>query len=168
MTAANALAQPDRAGGRVVAAAFLLWTPARATAAPLSWALTLLAAVRAGRRRSCAELEAAARAGRSRSPAPRSRSRSPSLFATLYPNVHAVVDRPRRTASPIDQRLEHPLHAQGDDRGSRSSSTPVVLLYQAWTYWVFRKRISNHHIPAAQSLVPAARSSAEPSGTTAS
>jgi len=25
--------------------------------------------------------------------------------------------------------------------------TPVVLAYQAWTYWVFRKRISTHHIP---------------------
>jgi cytochrome d ubiquinol oxidase subunit II len=26
--------------------------------------------------------------------------------------------------------------------------TPLVLMYQAWTYWVFRKRISTHHIPA--------------------
>lgn len=25
--------------------------------------------------------------------------------------------------------------------------TPIVLGYQAWTYWVFRKRISEHHIP---------------------
>ena len=25
--------------------------------------------------------------------------------------------------------------------------TPIVLLYQGWTYWVFRKRISTHHIP---------------------
>ena len=25
--------------------------------------------------------------------------------------------------------------------------TPVVLLYQGWTYWVFRKRITIHHIP---------------------
>ncbi|MFT4288481.1 cytochrome d ubiquinol oxidase subunit II [Nocardioides sp.] len=25
--------------------------------------------------------------------------------------------------------------------------TPLVLIYQAWTYWVFRKRISVHHIP---------------------
>jgi cytochrome d ubiquinol oxidase subunit II len=25
--------------------------------------------------------------------------------------------------------------------------TPCVLLYQAWTYWVFRKRIAVHHIP---------------------
>ena len=27
--------------------------------------------------------------------------------------------------------------------------TPLVLLYQGWTYWVFRKRISTHHIPVA-------------------
>jgi cytochrome bd ubiquinol oxidase subunit II len=25
--------------------------------------------------------------------------------------------------------------------------TPLVLLYQGWTYWVFRRRISTHHIP---------------------
>jgi cytochrome bd ubiquinol oxidase subunit II len=25
-----------------------------------------------------------------------------------------------------------------------------VLLYQGWTYWVFRKRISTRHIPTAQ------------------
>jgi cytochrome d ubiquinol oxidase subunit II len=27
--------------------------------------------------------------------------------------------------------------------------TPLVLLYQAWTYWVFRRRISTRHIPVA-------------------
>ncbi|MBZ4323671.1 cytochrome d ubiquinol oxidase subunit II [Streptomyces huiliensis] len=27
--------------------------------------------------------------------------------------------------------------------------TPVVMAYQAWTYWVFRKRIGTQHIPAA-------------------
>ncbi len=26
--------------------------------------------------------------------------------------------------------------------------TPLVLAYQGWTYWVFRKRIATHHIPA--------------------
>ncbi|MGN6754624.1 MAG: cytochrome d ubiquinol oxidase subunit II [Intrasporangium sp.] len=26
--------------------------------------------------------------------------------------------------------------------------TPLVLLYQGWTYWVFRKRITTQHIPA--------------------
>ena len=27
--------------------------------------------------------------------------------------------------------------------------TPIVLGYQAWTYWVFRKRIAVHHIPTS-------------------
>ena len=27
---------------------------------------------------------------------------------------------------------------------------PIVLAYQAWTYWVFRKRIGTHHLPAEQ------------------
>ena len=25
--------------------------------------------------------------------------------------------------------------------------TPIVLLYQSWTYWTFRRRVSGHHIP---------------------
>jgi len=25
---------------------------------------------------------------------------------------------------------------------------PAVLVYQSWTYWVFRRRISARHIPA--------------------
>ncbi|MFT4081900.1 MAG: cytochrome d ubiquinol oxidase subunit II [Nocardioides sp.] len=28
--------------------------------------------------------------------------------------------------------------------------TPLVLAYQAWTYWIFRKRISVHHIPTEE------------------
>ncbi len=28
--------------------------------------------------------------------------------------------------------------------------TPIVLGYQAWTYWVFRRRISTHHIPTEE------------------
>jgi cytochrome d ubiquinol oxidase subunit II len=30
--------------------------------------------------------------------------------------------------------------------------TPVVLIYQGWTYWVFRKRISVTSIPAHAGL----------------
>jgi cytochrome bd ubiquinol oxidase subunit II len=31
--------------------------------------------------------------------------------------------------------------------------TPLVLLYQSWTYWVFRKRIAVHHIPETVATV---------------
>jgi cytochrome d ubiquinol oxidase subunit II len=27
--------------------------------------------------------------------------------------------------------------------------TPIVLIYQGWTYWIFRRRIGTHHIPAS-------------------
>jgi cytochrome d ubiquinol oxidase subunit II len=32
--------------------------------------------------------------------------------------------------------------------------TPVVLAYQGWTYWVFRKRVTRAHIPTTQGLAP--------------
>lgn len=34
-------------------------------------------------------------------------------------------------------------------------SLPLVIVYQAWTYWVFRRRVSAAHIPAAHSFLPA-------------
>ena len=30
--------------------------------------------------------------------------------------------------------------------------TPFVVLYQGWSYWVFRQRISISHLPAASGL----------------
>ncbi len=41
--------------------------------------------------------------------------------------------------------------------------TPVVLVYQGWTYWVFRRRIAVHHIPAQANA--STTSSATSSGT---
>lgn len=35
--------------------------------------------------------------------------------------------------------------------------TPIVLAYQAWTYWVFRQRIAVHHIPDHPVSAPAGR-----------
>jgi cytochrome d ubiquinol oxidase subunit II len=34
--------------------------------------------------------------------------------------------------------------------------TPLVLAYQGWTYWVFRRRISVHHIPTSPGAGPTA------------
>jgi cytochrome d ubiquinol oxidase subunit II len=34
---------------------------------------------------------------------------------------------------------------------------PLVVGYQAWTYWVFRKRISSAHIPEAHAFAAAVR-----------
>jgi cytochrome d ubiquinol oxidase subunit II len=38
---------------------------------------------------------------------------------------------------------------------------PVVLVYQAWSYWVFRRRIAEIHIPEAHVVQPAVRVSTE-------
>ncbi|QKW32639.1 cytochrome d ubiquinol oxidase subunit II [Actinomadura sp. NAK00032] len=35
--------------------------------------------------------------------------------------------------------------------------TPIVMIYQGWTYWVFRKRIGTSHIPAARPKPEAVR-----------
>ena len=35
------------------------------------------------------------------------------------------------------------------------AALPVILAYQAWTYWVFRKRITAQHLPAAHDFEPA-------------
>jgi cytochrome d ubiquinol oxidase subunit II len=35
------------------------------------------------------------------------------------------------------------------------AALPVILVYQAWTYWVFRKRISAAHLPEVHDFEPA-------------
>ena len=42
--------------------------------------------------------------------------------------------------------------------------TPVVLAYQGWTYWVFRKRLTSSDIPAARPAPGTGRQTAEPAG----
>jgi cytochrome d ubiquinol oxidase subunit II len=32
---------------------------------------------------------------------------------------------------------------------------PLVLLYQGWSYWVFRRRLAEHHIPDAHDVTAA-------------
>ncbi|CAN5322786.1 cytochrome d ubiquinol oxidase subunit II [soil metagenome] len=34
---------------------------------------------------------------------------------------------------------------------------PLVIAYQAWTYWVFRKRVGEHNLPEAHAFVAAVR-----------
>lgn len=73
-----------------------------------------------------------------------------TIFASLYPNV---------LPSTLD-----PAWSLTVDNASSSDYTltviswvslfglPLVVLYQGWTYWVFRKRISADSIPAAHSV----------------
>ncbi|MEV2245417.1 cytochrome d ubiquinol oxidase subunit II [Streptomyces sp. NPDC049970] len=69
------------------------------------------------------------------------------LFLTLFPNVmpSSLDDAWNLTvtnASSTPYTLKIMTWCAG-------TATPVVLLYQGWTYWVFRKRIGTHHIADA-------------------
>ena len=45
--------------------------------------------------------------------------------------------------------------------------TPLVLLYQGWSYWVFRQRISVHHIPSGGSTDGSTSGPTDPVATAA-
>jgi cytochrome d ubiquinol oxidase subunit II len=68
-----------------------------------------------------------------------------ALFGSLYPDV-----MPSTTDPAFSLTVEN---ASSTPYTLRIMSwvavvmTPVVLAYQAWSYWVFRKRIGAHHIP---------------------
>ncbi len=70
-----------------------------------------------------------------------------TLFVGLYPNV---------MVSSIDPAYNLTIANASSQQYTLTvmtvvalTMTPVVLLYQGWTYWVFRKRISTAMIPAA-------------------
>jgi len=79
-----------------------------------------------------------------------------SIFAAVYPVV---------LPSTIDRAFD--LTVQNSSSGEYTLGVmtvvtvialPVVLVYQAWSYWVFRRRIAAHHLPAAHEPAPAVRS----------
>jgi cytochrome d ubiquinol oxidase subunit II len=78
-----------------------------------------------------------------------------SIFAAVYPVV---------LPSTIDHAFDLTVSnssSSGYTLGVMTVVTavalPVVLLYQAWSYWVFRKRIAAHHLPEAHVATPAVR-----------
>jgi cytochrome d ubiquinol oxidase subunit II len=69
------------------------------------------------------------------------------FFLTLFPNVMpSTLDADwsltvtNASSSPYTLKIMTWLAA---------IATPVVLLYQGWTYWVFRKRIGTQHLADA-------------------
>ncbi len=68
-----------------------------------------------------------------------------SLFAALFPNVMPSVPNPENSltianASSTETTLTVMTWVAG-------LSLPLILVYQAFTYWVFRKRVTRAHIP---------------------
>jgi cytochrome d ubiquinol oxidase subunit II len=121
-----------------VVAAFAVWTLAEAEVVrPLALAATAVAAIalvavtamhRSGREGAAFALTTVAIAGA-----------VVLLFATLYPNVMVSSgpgpDLSIAAAASTDKTL-------GVMTVVAVVMTPIVLLYQGWTYWVFRARIS--------------------------
>lgn len=71
-----------------------------------------------------------------------------SLFGVLYPNVMPNIDRAIPgldiyNASSTDYTLKIMTIVA-------VVFTPIVLAYQAWTYWIFRKRMSAEMVPSPE------------------
>jgi cytochrome d ubiquinol oxidase subunit II len=129
------------------AAGFLLWTQlahgnARGATLSAVAALALLAGVAAAwrRREGWAFLATAVAIAVA----------TAALFATLYPNVmpSTIADANSLTV----------INAASTPYTLKIMTwvavvfTPVVLAYQSWTYWVFRKRLRVEHIPAVRAI----------------
>jgi cytochrome bd ubiquinol oxidase subunit II len=69
-----------------------------------------------------------------------------TYFFALYPNVINGSDGKNPLTIEAASSTELTLKIM---TGAALVFTPIVLIYTAWTYWVFRKRISTKHIPAA-------------------
>jgi cytochrome bd ubiquinol oxidase subunit II len=149
-----------RLAGRIVlatvpvAAAFLLWTQLR-DGTVTSW---LLAAVAAVALLAAVPAIRAGREGRAFAmTAVTILVATVTLFVTLYPNV---------MPSTLDPAYSLTVDNASSTRYTLKVMTwvavvftPIVLVYQGWTYWVFRRRIGVEHIPPV--AVPPARGRAE-------
>ena len=68
------------------------------------------------------------------------------LFLTLFPNVMPSSLNPDWSLT-VDNASSSPYTLK-IMTWCAVIATPVVMLYQGWTYWVFRKRIGTQHIAA--------------------
>ena len=79
------------------------------------------------------------------------------IFGSMYPDVMPALDPANSLTVTNASSTEYTLTIM---TWVAVVLTPVVLLYQGWTYWVFRKRISTKHIPDGIGL--SLRKDAEP------
>ncbi|GAA4404094.1 cytochrome d ubiquinol oxidase subunit II [Fodinibacter luteus] len=73
-----------------------------------------------------------------------------TYFLALYPNVMPTT-LPGGTSLTIENASSSELTLQIMTVAALVF-TPIVLLYTAWTYWTFRKRLGTQHIPQAVSV----------------
>jgi cytochrome d ubiquinol oxidase subunit II len=70
-----------------------------------------------------------------------------TLFASLFPDVMPASNDPANSLT-IANASSSP-YTLGVMSWTALIAMPVILLYQGWTYWVFRKRIGRAHIEVA-------------------
>ena len=128
----------------VLAIAFLVWTNVN-TGSPASWVLSILAAV------ALVAALAANRSGRDGFAFAGTFATIAlavwALFAALFPDVMPSSIDPAYSltaANAASSQLTLQIMTV-----AALVFTPVVLAYQGWTYWVFRRRIGTQHIPVA-------------------
>ncbi|WP_238402699.1 cytochrome d ubiquinol oxidase subunit II [Cellulomonas sp. H30R-01] len=71
------------------------------------------------------------------------------IFGSMYPDVMPALDPANSLTVDNASSTDYTLTVM---TWVAVFLTPLVLLYQGWTYWVFRKRISGHQIPAHTGL----------------
>ena len=71
------------------------------------------------------------------------------IFGSMYPNVMPAVDAANSLTVDNAASGTYTLTIM---TWVAVALTPIVLLYQGWTYWVFRKRITTEQIPAHTGL----------------
>ncbi|GAA4782765.1 cytochrome d ubiquinol oxidase subunit II [Microbacterium gilvum] len=135
----------------VPAAVWALWVQLRFGGTPLSWALTAVAVaaalfgwLQARRRREGLAFVGYAAFGFAGAGA---------VFAGMFPRV---------LPSTIDPAFDLTVwnaasgsYTLGVMTAVAVVALPVILLYQAWSYWVFRKRVTPGMIPDAHVVLPA-------------
>jgi cytochrome d ubiquinol oxidase subunit II len=71
-----------------------------------------------------------------------------TLFASLFPDVMPASNDPANSLT-IENASSTPYTLQVMS-WTALVAMPVILLYQGWTYWIFRKRVTRSHIETAQ------------------
>ena len=78
-----------------------------------------------------------------------------AIFTALYPNVlPSTLDASHSLTIANASSSEYTL---GVMSVVGLMGLPVILVYQGWTYWVFRKRLRVEHIPAAHDATDLAK-----------
>ena len=146
-TRARALAGRVGVAATVLGGAFLVWTQL-STGHPLTWVTTALAAVALvgglvanGRGREGWAFVATAGA---------ILMAVATMFGSLYPDVLPSTTSAANSLTTTNASSTH--YTLVIMTWVAFVFTPLVLLYQSWTYWVFRRRIGVEHLPAPTGL----------------